>query len=365
MERSVATSLFLGNVLVFFTNTGALYEQMGMNLTKMAQFIHPQQMPREISIKDDFDALYEDLLSLGGGFRSLGKFYRSSIVAPLKKILSTNGSQRDATLKQYKQRKQASVEARKLALVNYSKLTNATKTAEDEIQEWYSTLQGKEIQETDEEGEDIEGAVGFVERELPWEKSLKLIGKKKNEEDATIRLIRNLKLVQSCKINYNINVEEENDCVLLSQESESLALSTTQKAEEDQINFLVKDILTQVFPQNKNGQKLPVAHTSIATSDADRPFAEGIEKKGIELLSGLNLFKQQSLSYEEGMGVMDAETLGLPESLGTQRDKIKSSFSARETRIEVTDIIIKLFEEINGATSKSSLRMLSLISNQR
>ena len=40
------------------------------------------------------------------------------------------------------------------------------------------------------------------------------------------------------------------------------------------------------------------------------------------------------MSYEEGMGVMDAETLGLPEALGTQRDKIKSSFSSRENRME-------------------------------
>lgn len=367
MERSVATAIFLGNVSVFFTNTAALYEQLGMNLVKMAQYIHPQQMPRGIAIDGEFQALYNDFLSLGRGFRSLGKFYRTSIIAPLKKILSKNGGQRDAAVKQYKDRKLASVNARKVALANLLKLTNATQSAEDEIQSWYSLLREKEVQETDEESKETEGATEGMDNDIPWEKALKLIGKKRNEEKATMRLITKLKLVETCRMQYAENVEDENNCVLLSQESESLALSTAQKAEEDQINFLVKDIFSQVFPEDKNGESLPVARTSPTTSDASTPFQDNFEKKGIELLNSFNvkLFKQQSLSYEEGMGVMDAETLGLPESLGQQRDKIKTSFSARESRIEVTEIILKLFEEISGVTSKSSLRMISLISNQR
>ncbi len=365
VERSVATSIFLGNVSVFFTNTAALYEQLGMNLMKMAQYIHPQQMPRGIAIDGDFQALYNDFLSLGRSFRSLGKFYRTSIIAPLKKILSKNGGQRDAAVKQYKDRKLGSVNARKVALANLLKLTNATQSAEDEIQSWYSLLREKEVRETDEESKEMEGATEDMDRDLPWEKALTLIGKKRNEENATIRLITKLKLVETCRTQYGENVEDENNCVLLSQESESLALSTAQKAEEDQINFLVRDIFSQVFPEDKNGENLPVARTSPTTSDSATAFQDNFEKKGIELLSSLKLFKQQSLSYEEGMGVMDAETLGLPESLGQQRDRIKSSFSARESRIEVTEITLKLFEEISGVTSKSSLRMISLISNQR
>jgi len=364
VERSVATAIFLGNVSVFFTNTAALYEQLGMNLVKMAQYINPEQMPRGIPMNDDFQALYDDLLLLGRGFRSLGKFYRSSIIAPLKKILSRNGGQRDAAVKQYKDRKLASISARKLALVNLSKLTNATQSAEDEIRSWYSLVQGK-ASETEEESKETEGAAADVDKDFPWVKALKLIGKTKKEEDATIRLIMKLKLVETCRTQYSENIQEENNCVLLSQESESLALSTAQKAEEDQLNFLVKDIFSQVFPQDKNGENVPLSRNSMTMNDSDRTNQEGLEKKGIELLSTLKLFKQPSLSYEEGMGVMDAETLGLPESLGMQRDKIRSSFSARENRIEVTEIILKLFEEISTVTSKSSLRMLSLISNQR
>jgi len=62
---------------------------------------------------------------------------------------------------------------------------------------------------------------------------------------------------------------------------------------------------------------------------------------------------------------MDAETLGLPEDLGIQRDKIKSCFSARADRIKVTEIVLKLFEEITNVTAKFSFRMRSQITNQR
>ena len=364
VEKNVATSIFLGNVLVFFTNTGALYEQLGMNLIKMTQFVHPQQIPPGISIQDDFATLYKDLLALGGGFRSLGKFYRLSIVAPLKKMLSKNNSQRGAVLKQYRERKQSSVEVRKLALANYSKLKDATKTAEDEVRTWYSRIQRKEAQEIDGDSKEMEAMnAGIVESDSSWEKALKLIGKKKGEYDATILLIKRLKLIQSSRTQYKKYIDEENSFVILSQESEALALNTTQKAEEDQMNFFVKDILSQVFPADKNLANLRVSQTNIGSHDTDKTLAETFEEK---LFSGMKLFKQgPSMSYEEGMGVMDAETLGLPEELGAQRDKIKSSFSSRENRMEVTEIIIKLFEEINGLTSKSSQRMLNQVSHQR
>mmetsp|Transcript_111844 Transcript_111844/g.228999 ORF Transcript_111844/g.228999 Transcript_111844/m.228999 type:complete len:915 (+) Transcript_111844:1197-3941(+) len=65
------------------------------------------------------------------------------------------------------------------------------------------------------------------------------------------------------------------------------------------------------------------------------------------------------------MGIMDAETLGLPDTLGHQRDKIKTAFSARENRIKITEVVLKLFEEIADVTSKLSLRMRSQITNQR
>ena len=198
-----------------------------------------------------------------------------------------------------------------------------------------------------------------------WEKALKVLGKNEIEEEATMRLIQKLKLVESCKEEYIESIEKENRCVKLSEEIEALSLSKAQKSEEYHINFFVNEFLSQVFPEDENLRDVIESETNISINEIDRPFAEGFEKKGIELLSTLKLFKLQTIPYEEGMGVMDAETLGLPEALGVQRDKIKSSFSARESRIEATEIIVKLFDEVADVTSKSSLRMRSQIANER
>jgi hypothetical protein len=364
VERSVSTALFLGNVSLFLSSTASLYDQLGVSFVKMAQFVHPQQLPLAKSVRADFQSLHEDILSLGNVFRSSAAWHRTSIIAPLKKVLYTNATERDTAIKRYREQRQASIEARKLALTNFSRLTDAEKTAEAEIKAWFTKLEQKRIRGIDDESDNIGGAVDITDKVLPWEKSLKVIGKRKDEEDATLRLIQKLKLVQSCRVQYSESVEKENVCVTLARDNESDALSKAQKAEEDQINFFVRDVLPQVYPKDENSSNLPSARTSISISDAERPFAEGIEKKGKELLTSLNLFKQ-SIPYENGMGVMDADTLGLPEALGIQRDKIKSSFSARQKRIEVTQIVVKLFEEFAGVTSKSSFRMLSQITNHR
>jgi hypothetical protein len=64
------------------------------------------------------------------------------------------------------------------------------------------------------------------------------------------------------------------------------------------------------------------------------------------------LFKQQTLKYEEGTGIMEAETLGLPEEAGRLRDKIQSSFAARSARIKVSQALKTVLEELIMANSK-------------
>lgn len=365
VERSVSTASFLGNVSSFLSSTATLYEQLGGDLIKIAQLVRPQQLPLESSINNNFQSLYEDIMSLGSAFQSSAQWYDTSIIAPLKEILSTNETKRDAAFKQYRELRQASVEARKSALAHYSKTTEAIKNAEAEIQSWILKLQQKERQGMDEEREEIGGVINITDTGLSWEKSLQLLGKKENEEEACASLILKLKFVQSCRLQYSESVEKENNFVTMSHEKESLALIEAQKSEEDQTNFFVKSIMSQIFPKNENAGNFPVALTNIVMNDIDRPFTEGIEKKGIELLSNFNLFKQQQIPYEVGMGVMDAETLGLPEALGIQRDKMKSSFSGRENRIEVTEIVIKLFEDVANVTSKATFGIRSQIANQR
>jgi hypothetical protein len=366
VERNKNTAQFLGNISVFLSSVATLYEQLGIYLIKTSQSIHPQQLSSfKISIDDDFQSLYESILHLSSGFRNSAVCYRNTIVSSLQKTLTDNGKVTGAFINQYREVKQASLEARKLALMNYSKCTNAVKAAEMEIQIWVSNIQQKKNDSgiVGEESEE-QGEIQISDTDLPWEKSLKVLGKKENEIESTLRLIQKLKVVQLCEARYVESVSKENELVKVVEEAEVLALGKTQQMERELLNSFVSVILGKVFPKDNNAEFVSVTPTGIQRSgDVDKPSMEGIEKKGIDLLA--NLFKQQSVPYEEGMGVMDAETLGLPESVGIKRDKVKSSFSTRGNRIKVTEIVIKLFEEIADVTLKSSSRMRSQIVNQR
>eukprot|EP00536_Pseudo-nitzschia_multiseries_P001995 jgi/Psemu1/322342/estExt_fgenesh1_pg.C_260056 len=363
VERNISTTLFLDNISTFLSNLASIYEQLGMNLVKLSCFISPQQLPFKTSIDDDFRSLYEVILSLSDGFRNSADCYRSTIITSMQKLLTTNGTERDMAVKRYREARQECVDARKAALSNYSKTKNTANAVEKEILTWFSILQKQQKSANMEETKETEGTVEFLETDLPWEKSLKLIGRNEDEMESTSLLIKKLKLVQACEEQYIGSVEKENKCVASSQEKEEMALTKAQKMEEDQMNFFVNVVLAKVFPRNESKGDLSTTRPSFAVSGEERTF--GTEKKGIELLSSLNLFKAQNTPYEEGMGRMDAETLGLPEDLGVQRDNIKSSFSSRENLIKVTGIVLKLFEEIANVTAKSSFKLRSQITSQR
>lgn len=363
-ERNMSTALFLGNISMFLSSMATVYEHFGINLVKISRLLSPEQLPFKTSIGGDLESLYKTILSLGNDFRNSAECYRNTIVASLQKTLATNGNELDIAIKRYKEMKQRSAEARKAALANYSTVMSAVKAAEMEIQAWASNVKRQQKDEFSKGRKENDKAVEINETDLPWEKSLKVIGKNENETESTIRLIQKLKIVQACKTEYAASVERENDCVNLSQEREVLALSKAEKAEKDQTNFYTNTVLTNVFPKEKGEAKLDALRASFTTTDSERSF--GIEmKKTSELFSTLNLFKQQSTPYEEGMGVMDAETLGLPSQLGIQRDNVKSCFTARGNRIKVSEIIVKFFEESMSLSSKSSLKIRSYITNQR
>jgi len=365
VERSRNTVLFLGNISVFLSGVATIYEQLGIYLIKTSQTIRPQQLSSfKTPIDDDFQSLYESILHLSSGFRNSAICYRNTIISSLQKTLTDNGKVTGAFINQYREVKQASLEARKLALMNYSKCTNAVKAAEMEIQLWVSNMQQKKNDGIVSEESKEQGEIEISDTDFPWVKSLKLLGEKENKIESTLRLIQKLKVVQLCETRYVESVSKENELVKVVEEAEVLALGKTQQMERELLNSFVSVILGKVFPKDNNAEYVSVNPTGIRRNgDVDKPFTEGIEKKGKDLLA--NLFKQQSVPYEEGMGVMDAETLGLPESVGIKRDKVKSSFSTRGNRIKVTEIVIKLFEEIANVTFKSSSRMRSQIVNQR
>ena len=91
-----------------------------------------------------------------------------------------------------------------------------------------------------------------MENDSSWEKALKLIGKRKGEQDATIRLIRKLKIIQFSRIQYNRNIEEENNFVILSQES---IFADSKETDETTFEAILKDQKCRTVNIQKNSLK--------------------------------------------------------------------------------------------------------------
>jgi hypothetical protein len=64
-----------------------------------------------------------------------------------------------------------------------------------------------------------------------------------------------------------------------------------------------------------------------------------------------NILKNNSHDHEEGIGLMGASTLGLPEDVGNLRDEVRSCIAIRASRIQVTRALAANLEEIVAAAS--------------
>lgn len=64
-----------------------------------------------------------------------------------------------------------------------------------------------------------------------------------------------------------------------------------------------------------------------------------------------NILKTTSQDFEEGLGVMEAANLGLPEYVGSLRDEVRSCIVARALRGQITRALVSNLEDIASAAS--------------
>ncbi|KAG7355765.1 protein of unknown function DUF4782 containing protein [Nitzschia inconspicua] len=364
MQRSNSTELFCREIANFLNGIATLYEQYGVNLVKIAQSVCPGRLPfdeKSLVLQEDFAMLYENIKAFGDAFRSLAQYFRSSITASIRTTLAETSKTVEAANDRYQRVRQDCFQSRQSANALHTKYQNALQAAEDEIQLWLKKRNAGTPQvECDDNG------IEMPDVDYPWEKVLHRFGKSNRE--GTLSLIQRLKDVKSCEADYVDAVTKENQKVDLSQEMESVALQKLQETEQDRLLLFALSVVDKVFHAEIDMERLKSATPLNANTEAS--FAEGFEKKSKDILAGLNagLFKQQSLPYEPGMGVMEAETMGLPTEVGELRDKVKAAFSNHEIRIKATQTLLKLLEDIGELTSQSSaevtIRSQAQIGNQ-
>jgi hypothetical protein len=363
LKRSKDTDRFYKEISTFLSAVATTYDQLGLGLLRTSQSIRPQnRLPFQTRIDMHLQILYDTNTTFANEHRSQAKLYRSTITSRLSKILTDHATQIEATISQYNDARLGCWTARQLALSRCATYDGTVRAAEMEIQEFLSEQSSDGMTQDDATGRErnvSEGLEAVVSEDpSPWEKALRRLGTG-NNQDRTNRLIQKLHAVVIAQMEYERGVIQENEAIRAAQTMEINALRNVQKIEEERLDFFSSSVVATICRRGLDSENIVTAspRTSQMGVDLDSAIAEGLEKKGKDLLAAL--FSKQSLPYEEGMGVMDAETLGLPEEIGLLRDNVKSIFSARERRIKTCEVLFRVVVEMADLASKTASALKS------
>lgn len=341
LTRSKALALFGRRIAAFLLEIANLYEDFGVATQKACQAIQPESNLARSTIGDVSLELDKSIRSFSGEVRGLASSYRSRVVPPLQKAITASRVNINATNSPYVDARRKSFEARQKVLITRKKYMKAVQSAESVFNDW-ARARNDEIPV---------GALRATDSDLPWERTLKNLGRRVSGS-LTGTLIQLLKDAQVYQKQYQDLVEAENRAVAHAQDMEIRALQEIQTVEKERLRFFIDSIVSRVCNAEKEAIEAVVLSPEKAMKeDPGKVALENLEKKGKDLLA--NFFKTNSaVQYEEGMGLMDAETLGLPQDVGLLRDKARSKFAARRSRIEASEILAEFLEEISAAAAK-------------
>lgn len=343
LARSKSLAVFGRRIAAFLLEIANLYEGFGVATQKACQAIQPDSALARSTIGDVSLELYKSIRSFSGEVRGLASSYRSRVVPPLQKAITASGDNINATNLPYVDARRKSFEARQKVLMTRRKYTKAVQDAESVFNDW--------VRARNEAPAEIPAGALRADSDLPWERTLKSLGRRV-PGSLTGNLIQLLKDVQVYQKQYQAFVVVENRAVAHAQEMEIRALQKMQTVEKERLRFFIDSIVSRICNAEKEAiEAVVLSPEKTLKEDPGKVALENLEKKGKDLLA--SFFKTNSaVQYEEGMGLMDAETLGLPEDVGLLRDKARSKFAARQSRIEASENLAEFLEEIAAAAAK-------------
>lgn len=345
------------------------FDTFGRVLQKSSHSIHPDvckvadstmgdESPNTYS--DKTQSCYDSVQEMAIISKRLADYYRSHLVARLQTILSDNRNVLEIHGQRYVAARTQCMETRKRALTARSKYLRSLRAAEKTFGIW------KVARTAAIETGQIKITTPTPTESSEWEKSIREYGKTiPNETD---RLVKKLHEVEAAKVRYEELVEVENDAVAYAEKMEMAALDALQGVETKRIHFFFNGIVIPLGEAADKDKLKTFATTTFGSVDPKQSAEETTSldlKKGKDLLA--NIFIRQTISYEEGMGRTDAETLGLPLSSGQLRDDVKKQVSAMATWIKAAQIIAEFLETFVAAiaTFETGLKADSLNTNSK
>jgi hypothetical protein len=290
-------------------------------------------------------------ISFAKQLQGLAICIRGSVARPLHSTMASLGDTAPSIYQRYAATRVSCFTARQAALRARVKYAKAVKEAEGAIRDLRQAKQNgdslpAEIGDAVSDDSKVEtSSSSSTAAQSHWETRLRKYGSKYGI--STERLIALLKEVQTLEAQYRKLVKEENHAVLQAQAMEVMALEAAQKLEEERLQFFVES-MNRMLTAEKGALDNMVLSTEHDSAEEAAESSQTQEKKSNDFFK--KILKKDSQD-EEGIGLMEAATLGLPEDVGKLRDDVRSCIAARASRGQMARGLSTLLEEIASAAS--------------
>ncbi|KAL7579838.1 hypothetical protein ACA910_004851 [Epithemia clementina (nom. ined.)] len=338
----------------------SLYAQFAVSLNKAGQMLPSltssmNAAAEEAGLKEPVPllALQESMLSWAKEKSKVASRVRSAILPLTQNFLISHNDTTNGIQQRYNQSRSTCAFARGRALNTYAKFVKAMREVEMLIAE---LTRGNSNDDGTNGSQDTTTAVDPLSKSTPTPRTPKRF---------ETRLRESIKDAKHHEGKYKLRVRWENDCVALCQRLEAMALDTLQTMEQDRLAIFVS-VMVKVLAAQKESLDAGVIslNREIQQVINGEPTEAGKKRahKFVKMLTGAA--NNSFLSDEETSGVMDAETLGLPEEIGQLRDKVRSRVAARRERIQLAKTLSLFFESVIKASTKLGQSIMQLMKKE-
>lgn len=338
--------------LVLLLEVATLKEHYAQALLKAGQGLHPVLSSTAASTIGSAAtqlptlSVQEATLSWSREWTKLAQGIKESLTLSAGLFGTTHADAVSMISSKYSAGRQTSVTARQRALTARTKYHRSVEEAEKIVSEWRETSRTESVAAT---------AAAVADESAASE----------NESTATPsnapppRVASKLKQVQHHWYSYKRAVEAENQAVRQCQRLEEMVLQSMQNLQQDRVAVLLAAMKRVLVAER---QALNEMMFALKENSGEHGTSETLisEKKGRKSLA--NLLKATSNQFEmESSGVMDAETLGIPDDIGKLRDHVRTQFAARTTRIQVVRGLATFLEQVSTISVKLGRSLKQLI----
>jgi hypothetical protein len=359
------------------------YEQFGVAVMKSCQSSSHLFLEND---GDNNNAVKVLLMSLSQQTRQMSTVLRDEIALPMQGYHTSMAETVPAMYQKYEHSRKGAWEARKRAIVTYTKYSKTVDEAERASQAVVASGNEEQPQPTNHSSSSQEGTnekmatnqqkdnpqqqEQTLEAKRTWDHQLEQYGKTNGPGavDRVKHLWNDVKVLQK---RYESCIEKENNAVKFSHTIESIALEGLQKLHEQRL-CLFYDSLLRTFDAIKDAvNNLIIPDDSNATSKImDESSSTEQQQQQVKIVQHSNNNNNNKkgeffstflkVGGQEKTGLADADTLGLTEDVGKLRDQVQTRLAERLATFKKAKALVSFLDEVSlaAATLGNSLQQV-------